>query len=293
MRLGWVACAFGIAAWLGGATEARACSCIEGWSVLAPFGDEHPSGAPIVFASSCGGSFEPWSVTVDGAPASIATPVIVGEIATGAIMPAPAEGAEVVLSFDCSLASADDACAGNTATIERARFTIGPADMIGPPPAVALTMDPREEVDDDCFASAGMQAFDVTIDFGDREPGTWIALDLERGGAPPLASTRLPVPQEGSASTVLLVDEDVLDFPEICLHGVVHDASGNVTLNTEDASNIFPATVEDCIFAENPGIGQVGPLRRCAVAPTTEWSSAFVGLLVLMLRRRAFTDTRA
>ncbi|MBC8068371.1 MAG: hypothetical protein IAG13_08565 [Deltaproteobacteria bacterium] len=40
-------------------------------------------------------------------------------------------------------------------------------------------------------------------------------------------------------------DEDLLDAPEICIRARVHDASGNVTLNAEDPSNIFPASVED------------------------------------------------
>lgn len=107
-----IAC-IGIAAWLGVTADARACSCIGDWSLFAPAGETHPSGAPIVFASSCGGSFDPWSVMVDGAPATLAQSAIDGEIATAAIMPTPAEGAEVVLMLDCSQVYDDPACAGS------------------------------------------------------------------------------------------------------------------------------------------------------------------------------------
>jgi hypothetical protein len=77
------------------------------------------------------------------------------------------------------------------------------------------------------------------------------------------------------------VNEGLLDFPEVCLDAVVHDAAGNES----------PAE-QDCIVAHDTA-ASLSPLRRCGVAPTTEWSGALLGLLVLILRRRTITGRTA
>lgn len=284
--MGWVVAAVAIATSIGFAAEARACSCIGYWSLLAPLGNEHPSGAPLVFTSNCSGSFDPWLVTVDGVPAIISG-LIDGAIATKAITPEPPIGAEVVVMLDCSQADGDPACGESDALLERARFTIGPPDMDPPPPALALTMSLVED-EQECTAVEGERAIDVTIDFDAREPGTWIALSFERADGLVIAHTSEPVPEQGPLAMRIHVDEGALEFPEVCLHGVVHDASDNVTLDTTDPRNIFPATVEDCFVAR----GDVPTNRRffrgaCTLAPTHDANAALLVMLALLLRRRA------
>jgi hypothetical protein len=269
----------GVATWLGVAADARACTCTEDWSLLVPTSAEHPRGAALVFGSRCGRSFEPWSVTVDGMPASFGVPVTHGEIATLPIVPTPGVGAEVVVMLDCTGRVGDPACLPGDALVERARFTIGAPDTIAPPPALDVTFELLEEDGaDDCSSSEGRRAIEANVEIGDREPGTWIELVLQRVDGVELVHTGLAMPEDGALTTVFHAHEDGLDFPEICLDATVQDASGNVA-----------AVVQDCMIERGDGSGRRLSLRgcMCAAGPAHGWGAALLGLLALMLRRRA------
>ena len=271
--------AIGVATWLGAMADARACSCREGWSLLGPSSGEHPHGATLVFESSCGGSFEPWSVTVDGEPTSFGALTNLGEIATMAIAPMPEVGAEVVVLFDCGVGAGDPACTAGDSLIERARFTIAAPDTIPPPPALELTMALGEDDSgNDCASVEGQRPIEVSVEIGEREPGSWIELEVHRVDGVMVTRTGRPLPEAGVLTTVIHASEDALAFPEICVGAVVRDASGNVA-----------PSVQDCVVQDGGSDGHPGLRRGCACAATTApgWQAALLGLLVLMLRRRA------
>jgi len=270
--------AIGIATWLGAVADADACTCSDAWSLLGPAAGEHPRDAVLVFESSCGGSFEPWSVTVDGVPASFGERVNHGEIATMAISPAPTVGAEVVVLFDCSEGAGDPACAAGDSLSERARFTIVAPDTIAPPPALELTMAlVADDSGTDCSSVEDQRPIEVSIEIGEREPGSWVELTVARVDGVTVARTGRPLPEAGGLTTVIHVQEDALEFPEICVDAVVHDASGNIA----------PA-VQDCEVQDGNVEGHPLFRRGCTCAATTApaWHSVLLGLLVLMVRRR-------
>jgi hypothetical protein len=269
----------GVATCLGIEADARACTCTEDWTLLVPASAEHPRGAALVFGSRCGRSFEPWSVTVDGMPASFGVPVAHGEIATLPIVPTPAVGAEVVVMLDCTGRVGDPACSPGDALVEYARLTIGAQDTIAPPPALDVTFELLEEDGgDECSSIEGHQAIEANVEIGEREPGTWIELVLHRVDGVELVHTRQAMPEDGALTTVFHVQENALDFPEICLDAKVQDASGNVA-----------EVVQDCMIERGDGAGR-SLFRRgcmCAAGPAHGWGAALLGLLALMLRRRA------
>jgi MYXO-CTERM domain-containing protein len=274
----WVAMVgvIGGAAWIGVPTEARACSCAAEWTLVVPSA-EHPAGAPLRFDSYCGGSFEPWSVTVDGMPANFGEPAFHGEIATMAIMPTPEVGAEVVVMVDCTQRFDDSACDVDDVITERARFTIGPPDTTAPPAALDVAFAFFEDDGNSCNSTEDHLTITADVEIGDREPETWIELVLSRADGLEVARTGRPMPADGGLATVLFGNEEALDFPEICVEAIVHDAAGN------QAPGVQHCVVEDADEDDEPL-----ELRGCACtsAPTPPWHAAFLGLLVFVLRRR-------
>ena len=271
------ATAIGVASWVGGAADARACSCAGEWALIVPFGAEHPRGAALVFESSCGGSLAGWSVTVDGMAASLGAPVVDGEIATVPIEPLPAVGAEVVVMVDCVGRESDPECGVDDTLDERARFTIGPPDTSAPPPALEVVFEVLPNEDESCFSAEEHRMIETNVEIDEREPGTWIDLELRRADGMVIAHTGRAMPEDGSLTTLFLAHEDGLAAPEVCLTAAVQDASGNVA-----------APPEDCLFGGPDGPDPSLFHRGCRCTAGTEhgWDAALLGLFALMFRRR-------
>jgi MYXO-CTERM domain-containing protein len=266
----------GVAVCSGAAAEARACTCAGAGSLLAPVGAEHPREASLVFESGCGPSLAPWSVMVDGAPASLREGAVSGEIGTLEIVPMPAIGAEVALFFDCRERGDDPGCGVDDELVERARFTIVATDTIAPPSPLTVTME-RVNDEDSCTAFEGQGAVALDLEIGEREPGTWIEFELWRADGNVLAREGRPMPASGDFATVIHAAEEGLNAPEVCVDVTVRDASGN-------ASDGF---VEDCLFANSsaPNVFMRG--CGCAAGPAPAKESALLALIALMLRRRS------
>lgn len=259
----------GVAAALA-SSEARACTCIAGWSLLDADAKEIPNGAPLVFASACGGSIGPWKVVIDGAPTTLGTPVPDGSLVRVPLGHATATGADVQVFLDCTMDELG-VCAPGDVDLLMARYTVGVADTTAPtPPAsVALTL-PEDDAGTDCFAIDGKQRIDVGVEVDTREPFTWIELVVQVAGAEVERTTR-PIPPSGHLDAVAYVDEGA-DDEEICVDAFVHDASGNSSTAVREC--IVPA-----VDAEARGCSCGSGTGRAAV-------TCLVGVFAMILRRR-------
>jgi MYXO-CTERM domain-containing protein len=275
LRLGLLA-GVGVAVWLGVAVEARACSCAGEWNLVVP-SSEHPENAPLVFETTCAGSFEGWSVTVDGDAADFGAPSIYGDVSTLQIMPTPAIGAEIVVMVDCAQRLDDTACGEEDGVVERARFAIGAADTVAPPPAVDVTFAILEPDQGGCFDLEDHGTLEAEVEIDDREPGTWVELVVSRADGNGIASTGRLMPEDGDLMAIFYAADEALAFPEICVEAIVHDAAGNLSAGAKDCR------VEDTNEDDGPLEGRG---CSCTSAPARSWEAALLGLLVFGLRRR-------
>jgi MYXO-CTERM domain-containing protein len=259
------------------AQAARACSCFETSSLVAPAGDEHPVDAPLVFGSACGGSIESWSVTVDGAPAMLVSVDRWSGIETAAISPAPALGAEVVLSIDCANASDVPECTDLGAMLERARFTMGAVDTTPPAAVDGVTL---EIADGTFYASCDENTLDLQlrarVDLDPVEPGTWVDVRFLQDGEE-LRSTAQAIPADGVVEDYHYVDRSAVEGSEICVSARVLEASGNAVAAEQDCQVIGSADDDD---------------RGCACATDAAGPPSLAVLVVAMLLRRRRPPSR-
>ncbi len=270
MRSIWVASAVGLAVGLGGPSEARACLCLPGWSLVDTVATEIPNGAPLVFGSGCGGSVEPWTVVIDGVPTMLGSPEVDGSIAKVPLGFVTPIGADVQVFLDCMVQD-DLACEDGDTEILLAQYTVGAADTTAPAQVASLAFTlPQDDAGTDCFAIAGKQMIDITVEIDAREPFTWIELVVHVAGDEVERATR-PILPTGSLGGVMYVDEELSD-DEICVTAIVHDASGNVATPVQEC--VAPA-----VDAEPRGCG-------CSPSPQRGLPAALFGALAVVFRRR-------
>jgi MYXO-CTERM domain-containing protein len=260
---------------------AHACSCFATSSLLAPAGDEHPVDAPLVFASSCGGSIEAWSISVDGAPAMLVSADSWSGIQTAAITPAPGLGAEVVLSIDCANTFDVPECTDPGARLERVRFTMGAVDTSPPAAVDGVTLELEEgEFNFGCDETTLGLQLRASVDVDPIEPGTWIDIRFLRNGEE-LRRTTQEIPATGVVEDYHYVDPNEVEGSEVCVSATVVDASGNAAAAEQDCQAI--ASDDD----EKSG---------CACATDAAGPPSLLVLVVAMVRRRrrpASRDARA
>lgn len=265
-----VVVAIGMATALADPGEARACTCIPGWSLLDADAKEIPNGAPLVFAGACGGSVDPWTVVIDGAPAMLGTPEDDGWLVRVPLGYATAIGADVEVFLDCTM---DDrgVCAPGEGELLVARYSVGAADTTAPMPAASVAFTPPEaETGTECFAVAGKERIDVRVELDAREPFTWIELVVHVAGEEADRTTR-PIPPNGRLDASAYVDEGAGD-EEICVDAIVHDASGN-------SSTAVRECIEPAVDAEARGCA-------CGSGPRRAVSTLLFGAFAVILRRR-------
>lgn len=275
MRSVWASGAVGLAILLGDPSEARACTCIPGWSLIDTAATEIPSGAPLVFATSCGGSVEPWTVVIDGLPTELGSPEMDGWVVRVPLDSTTSIGAQVQVYLDCTMHD-DVACEQDDTEILLANYTVGAADTTAPAPvtSVAFTLPP-DESGTECFAVAGKQMIDVSVEIDDREPFTWIELVVQVAGEDVERTTR-PILPTGPLGGVVHVDEGASD-DEICVSAIVHDASGNVA-----------TAVQECVV---PAVDPESRGCACRSAPQRGEAAWSVGVLAVLFRRRRSRST--
>jgi hypothetical protein len=255
---------------LGDPSEANACTCISKWSLVGTQASEIPSGAPLLFASGCGGSVEPWTVILDGVPAELGTPWADGWVVKVPLGSATSIGADVQVYLDCTVQD-DVACEQGDAEILLAHYTVGAADTTAPAPVASLSFTPpQDEAGTECFSVEGKQMIDVSVEIADREPSTWIELVVHVAGEIVDRTTRA-IPPSGPLGAVMHVDEGVGD-DEICVSVTVHDASGNVSTPAQEC--VAPA-----VDAESRGCA-------CGSQPQRGQAVSLFGVLAMLVRRR-------
>ncbi|MBC8069615.1 MAG: hypothetical protein IAG13_14855 [Deltaproteobacteria bacterium] len=219
------------------AESASACSCGGESTLVAPAGDEHPVGAALLFDSGCGGNLESWSVTVDGAPASLS---IVGsfEIDEVGIEPAPPEGAEVVLLQRCADAYDLAPCGEPDDLVERAVFVVGAADTEAPPPASGVVLEHDDaEGDAGCLDAEYDLLLRAVVELDARERGSWAEIVFEDDGEV-LATMGRAVPSEGRIEASRNFKGSELEGHELCTTVQIYDASANVSSIERDCTRV-------------------------------------------------------
>jgi MYXO-CTERM domain-containing protein len=180
-------------------------------------------------------------------------------------------GADIQVYFDCTMQD-DVACEKGDTEILLAHYTVGAADTLAPDPVASVAFTaPQNQAGTECFAVAGKQMIDVSVEIDDREPFTWIELVVQVAGEEVERTTR-PIRPTGPLGGVMHVDEGAID-DEICVIATVHDASGNVA----------PA-VQECVAADADAESRG---CACSSAPQRGAAASLVGLLAVLVRRRA------
>lgn len=264
-----IACVIGGAMWMGVSQDASACSCGGESTLVAPVGDEHPSGAPVFFSNDCGGNLEAWTVTVDGVAAALVDGGAWAAIKGIAIEPVPAMGAEVVLSVACNSTFGDPACTDPEGTVEKARFTIAGPDTTAPPAIDGIAL---EQEDGEFFLGCDDTGYDLrlgaVVDVGAAEPSTWIEISFTKNGKE-IARNSHAIPANGIIESSHHVVRRELAGAETCVGVTVRDAAGNAT-----------ELEQDCAEIGGEGCG-------CAAEdPTRSGVMLALGALVLLVSRR-------
>jgi MYXO-CTERM domain-containing protein len=246
--------------------RAQACSCFAESTLVAPVGDTHPRDASLVYVSFCGGSIGALAVTVDGEPATLQSEDEWQFVHAVDILPAPPEGAEVVISECQGWEFAP--CAEDAVWEERARFVIGPLDEQSPAEVEDIGLDQEEgEFFRGCEDATLDLRLHATVQLDEPEPGTWVLIEFERDGDV-VESHNVQTLANGDEQTELLVNRDDWKGSEVCATATVLDASGNASDVQRDCDR-----VSGC--ACTTGTSGSGP-----------WLAAGVVLLLLRARRR-------
>jgi MYXO-CTERM domain-containing protein len=254
--------------WIAAPQVASACSCYGESRLVAPLGDEHPLGAAVFFVNDCGGDLEAWSVTVDGVAATLADGGAWAPIKGIAIEPAPAMGAEVVLSVACNAVFDEPACTDPEGTVERARFTIAGPDTTAPPAIDAITLEQEAgEFLLGCDETKYDLRLGAVVEIGTAEPSTWAEITFTKSGEE-IARNSLVIPASGVVEWSHYVERSELAGSEACIGVTVRDAAGNATELEQDCTEIG------------------GGCGCAAEDPTRNAVMVALGALVLLVSRR-------
>jgi hypothetical protein len=254
--------------WLGVEGYARACTCLEGQSrLVAPTTADLPVGAPLVFESLCTSGLARWTATVDGAPVELLGDGVDFGLSLVSLASAPSEGAELVLTHACGEYTDESDCIDGR--IEQITTTIGPADVVAPPPVAAFVVDHEIGMFAERCGEPELHTLriDATIEIGDREPGAWAVVRAVVDGES-TAGTNVVLADEATLRPSLFVrDPDTYAGKDVCVEVAVVDASDNAS-----------AASRECIALESADSG-------CAVT-RSEPSPTWLVLLPLLRTKR-------
>lgn len=227
----------------------EACTCGGVLQLIRPLSGEHPAGAGLLFSSSCGWSLNPYAVTVDGAPATLAFDEQFENTASDVLVlmsidPPPQPGQVVVLDR-CEEDGNAAACGPGVSFEQVAQFTVGAvADAASPPAGGAASLVHEEGWYLMC--STYPLRFDVSLTELDQSGESEVLYVLEmRNSNGTLAATHAVFvePPTSTVDTSIYLSHSPRDVEEYCVSVAARDLSGNSTLVAEHcgSESITPA----------------------------------------------------